>query len=90
MPKINFTSALHRFFPDLTEQECKGGTIREVLIEIEKKYPGISDYILNEEGGLRKHVNIFVGEKMIEDRQYLSDPLAEGSEVLIFQALSGG
>lgn len=90
MPKINFTSALSRFFPGLKEEICEGDTVKEVITEIESRYPGIQDFILNEEGQLRKHVNIFVGEKMIEDREALSDELSRNAEVLIFQALSGG
>ncbi|MCI4671279.1 MAG: MoaD/ThiS family protein [Bacteroidia bacterium] len=90
MPRIHFTSALSRFFPGLAEESCKGLTVREVVDEIEIKYPGIKDFILDEEGKLRKHVNIFVGEKVIHDRDKLSDSLSTDSEVLIFQALSGG
>ena len=50
----------------------------------------MQDYLLEEDGSLRKHVNIFVRDEMMTDRNTLSDILTEGDEVLIFQALSGG
>jgi len=90
MPKINFTTALQRFFPNLMAEKLEGKTIQEILDNLEQKYPTITDYLIDEEGKLRKHINIFVGEKMIKDRNGLSDQVAENEEVLIFQALSGG
>lgn len=90
MAKIKFTAALKRFFPDLEEIEVNGNTVREVLQQTEIKYPGISEYLLDERGAVRKHMNIFVKGELIEDRQTLQDKLGEEDEILIFQALSGG
>ncbi len=90
MAKIKFTTALERFFPSLKETSVTGSTVREVLKEIESKYPGISDYLLEEDGSLRRHVNIFLDQDMIRDRRSLSDEVSSDQEILIFQALSGG
>ncbi len=90
MAKVKFTSALTRFFPDLSEMDIQGNTIQEVVVNVEKKVPGIADYILEEDGSLRKHVNIFLGEDLIKDRTALTDTVATHDEILIYQALSGG
>lgn len=90
MIKVKFTSALKQFFPDLRSQEFEGTSIREIITSIEAIYPGMQNYLLEEDGSLRKHVNIFVRDEMMKDRDTLSDTLTEGDEVLIFQALSGG
>lgn len=90
MTKVRFTSALTRFFPDLTEVDIQATTVREAILNIEKKYPGIMNYLLEDSGQLRKHVNIFRGEELISDRKSLNDPLSPDDELLIFQALSGG
>lgn len=90
MATIKFTAALERFFPSLTALSVSGTSVREVLLEVEKQFPGLQDYLLEEDGSLRKHVNIFLGERMIEDRKQLSDAVIEGKEILVFQALSGG
>ena len=90
MIKVKFTSALKQFFPDLRSQEFEGTSIRGIITSIEAIYPGMQNYLLEEDGSLRKHVNIFVRDEMMKDRDTLSDTLTEGDEVLIFQALSGG
>lgn len=90
MARIKFTAALTRFFPDLTEMEIQGTTVNEALLNVEKKYPGILNYIVEDNGRLRKHVNIFLGEELIKDRQTMQDKIAPKDELLIFQALSGG
>lgn len=90
MQTIKCTGALRRFFPDLKDHAVKGETVGDAIAQFEKLYPGISDYLLDEQGHLRKHVNIFVGGQLIQDRTGLKDKLEEGTEILIFQALSGG
>ncbi|MDE3214421.1 MAG: MoaD/ThiS family protein [Bacteroidota bacterium] len=90
MVKIKFTYALKRFFPDLREIPAKGTTLRELFDEMEASYPKVRSYLMDEQGNLRKHVNVFIDGKMIEDRAGLSDPFTTHSEVYIMQALSGG
>ena len=90
MPTIRFTTALKRFFPSLSAQEVPGGTVAEVLEEVESRYPGIKDYVLDEQGRLRQHVNIFLSGELIEDKETLQDKVGDKDEVYVFQALSGG
>ena len=90
MPKVNFTSALKRFYPDLGSQTTSGNTVAEVLDELESRFPGLKDYLLDERGKLRQHVNIYIGDQLVQDEETLADSVAESDEILIFQALSGG
>ena len=57
---------------------------------MERIAPGFAFYVCDELGRLRRHVNIFVEDVSIGDRQRLSDPVAPTSRVFIMQALSGG
>ena len=90
MAKVKFTSALNRFFPQLTEMEIEGNTVKDALLVVEKKYPGMMNYLVEEDGSLRQHVNIFLGDSLIKDREKLNDVIHDEDEILIFQALSGG
>jgi molybdopterin converting factor small subunit len=90
MPKVKFTSALKRFFPTLEEVEVDANTVFELLAELEQKHPGLSSYLVDETGHLRQHVNVFVKDELIRDREKLSDSVQKNDVVLIFQALSGG
>ena len=90
MAKVKFTSALNRFFPNLKEMEVQGNTVNHIIAAINKEIPGLNTYLLDDDGSLRKHVNIFVKDELIQDRAKLSDAVHEKDEVLIYQALSGG
>ena len=90
MARVKFTSALNRFFPDLTEMEVTGDSVNSILEGVGEKVPGLSDYLLEEDGSLRKHVNIFIKNELIRDRKKLSDQVDDQDEILIYQALSGG
>ena len=90
MSKVRFTSHLQRFFPNISEVEVEGETVAELLLELEKKFPGLRAYIVDQKGVLRQHVNIFVREELVLDRKTLSDPIEKDDSVYILQALSGG
>jgi molybdopterin synthase sulfur carrier subunit len=90
MPTVKFTYALKRFFPKLKDTPASGNSLQEVFKEIEINYPGLVSYVLDERGSLRRHVNIFIDGKMINDRNKLSDSFSSNSEIYIMQALSGG
>lgn len=90
MATVHFTSALNRFYPDLQPTEVIAGTVSEVLNELNDRYAGIQDYLVSEDGSLRKHVNVFIGGEIVKDRKNLSDFVKSGDKVHIIQALSGG
>ena len=90
MPTIKFTYALKKFFPKLKDTPAVGKTLAEIFKEIETNYPGLRSYVLDERGSLRRHVNIFIDGKMINDRNRLTDAFSASSEIYIMQALSGG
>ena len=91
MQTVKFTQALKRFYPKLADLEMEVETIEEVINELDRQYQGLKSYIVDDQGVLRQHVNIFVNGKMIEDREGLSDSITEENcEIFIMQALSGG
>lgn len=89
MARIRFTGNLARHRP-APELEAEGGTLREVLDAALGRDDLLKGYILDEQGRLRKHVNVFVDGAMVEDRRHLSDAVRPGAEIYVLQALSGG
>lgn len=90
MPSVTLTRHLRRFFPTLEDGDVPGRTVRELLDALERRHPGFASYVLDETGRLRRHVNVFIGEEPIRDREHLRDALAPTDKVCILQALSGG
>ena len=90
MPHVKFTPHLRRFFPALANEDFAGTTVREVIADAERRHPGLTSYLLDDTGRLRRHVNVFVGVEPIADRTSLSDTVKPDDTVSILQALSGG
>jgi hypothetical protein len=91
MPAVKFTTHLEKFFPGVTKGvSVEGRTVAEVVAALDRQFPGLAAYLVDESGRLRKHVNIFIDEDLILDRQTLADEIPDGSRVYVFQALSGG
>ena len=78
----------------LTREEevvaAEGGTISEVLTSLEKSYPGLAERICDEQGNIRRFVNIFLND---EDIRFLEDKntaVRDGDEISIVPAIAGG
>lgn len=65
-------------------------TLRDALDELWKEYPGIRDRVITEEGRLREHINIFVGNENVRYTGDFGTRLAPGAEISILAAVSGG
>jgi molybdopterin synthase sulfur carrier subunit len=66
------------------------GTVREALTALGSSYPGVVERVLTEQGDVREHVNLFVGEENIRFLDGLATPVAEGETITIVPAVSGG
>jgi molybdopterin synthase sulfur carrier subunit len=67
--------------------QAQGRTVGEVLADLDRQYPGIRFRMIDEQDRMRPHVRFFVNERQTFD---LAQLLADGDELLIVQALSGG
>ncbi len=86
------TRHLYRFFPALENRTIRvpAGSVADILRSIDAMAPGFTDYVLDDRGALRRHVNLSINDTMVIDRKTLSDRVPEDGTVYIFQALSGG
>lgn len=89
MPRVTFTRQLERFVT-APATEVEAGTVREALECVFASNPKLRGYVLDDQGRLRKHVNIFIGSNLIADREGLSDAIESNVEIHVMQALSGG
>ena len=84
---VRIPTPLRSYTADRTVVEAHGGTVAEALDDLDRQFPGIRFRMVDEQGRLRKHMKIWVGEDAVRE---LSTPLQESDEVTIMQALSGG
>ena len=65
-------------------------TVAEALARVAAKWPAVTDRVLTEQGELRRHVNVFVGEESIRFLDGLSTRVDDGATIMIVPAVSGG
>ena len=89
MPRVEFAPALTRHVA-CEPQEVDASTLRDALAMAFQAAPRMRDYVLDEQGAVRKHVAVFVNARLIADRARLDVPLAPADKVMVIQALTGG
>jgi molybdopterin synthase sulfur carrier subunit len=65
-------------------------TVSAALEMLWKAHPGLRDRIVDEQGALRQHINIFVGDEAIRFAEGLGTAVPANAEILIVPAVSGG
>ncbi len=70
--------------------QVEGDTVHAALHAYFAVHPSVRSYILDEQGAIRRHVAVFAGGTQIADPATLSDPVTDGTEIYVMQALSGG
>jgi molybdopterin synthase sulfur carrier subunit len=87
---VRVPTPLQRLTKGQGEVQCEGQTISELLSDLERRYPGVRERICDEQGKLRRFVNVFVNEEDIRFLQGDQTALKEGDEVSIIPAIAGG
>lgn len=89
MPHVTFTANLQRHVdaPSLT---VPAATVAQALNAVFQRHPALKGYVLDEHGALRKHMIVFIDGEQIVDREQLTDPVVDETQIYVMQALSGG
>ena len=87
---VRIPTPLQRLTNGQGEVPCHGSTVTELLDDLEKRHPGVKERICDEQGKLRRFVNIFVNEEDIRFLQGDQTAIKDGDEVSIIPAIAGG
>jgi molybdopterin synthase sulfur carrier subunit len=71
------------------EVSASGNTLADVIEDLEKRHPGIRDRLLDEKG-VRRFVNIYIGEEDVRFLEGLKTTLKAGDQISIVPAIAGG
>ena len=85
--RVRIASPLRSYTAQALMVEAQGTTLDEVLLDLDRRYPGLRFRIVDEQSHLRKHMRVFVNDEMARD---LTAPVTALDELTIVQALSGG
>ena len=84
---VRIPTPLRSYTGERARVEADGATVDEVLVDLDRQFPGMRFRVVDEHGRLRQHMKVFVGEDAVRD---LDSPVPDGAEVTLMQALSGG
>lgn len=84
---VHIPSPLRSYTAGKSEVPASGRTIAEVMLDLDRIYPGIRFRMIDEQDEVRPHMRIFLNKEQIDD---LGAAVSERDEIHILQALSGG
>ena len=89
---FHIPGALREFTAGRSKIAIEGSpaTLADALSALWTLYPGVRDRIVTEQGQVREHINIFIGDENVRYTGGLASPVPPGSEISIVPAVSGG
>ena len=90
MPVIRFPNVMKFYVDNQSEFKVSGATVNEILDHVVRQYPSVKFHLLDAEGNLRRHFNIFVNGIHIRDLNGLDTLLKEDDKVILMASAAGG
>ncbi|MGH2785682.1 MAG: MoaD/ThiS family protein [Actinomycetota bacterium] len=87
---VKIPTPLRRVTAGASSVEGSGANVRELIEDLERQFPGMRERLCDENGAIRRFVNVFVGDEDIRFLDGIDTPLAEGAQVSIIPAVAGG
>ena len=87
---VRIPTILRTYTEGASEVSTEGGTLGEVLENLDASYPGIKARILDDQGAIRRFVNVYVGNDDVRFLEALDTSTPEGVQVSVIPAVAGG
>ena len=88
--KVRIPTPLRKLTNNEELVEVSAGTIAGAIAELESRFPSIKERLLDENGAVRRFVNVYVNEEDIRFLQNQDTPVKNGDEISIIPAIAGG
>jgi molybdopterin synthase sulfur carrier subunit len=88
--KVRIPTPLRKLTNEQELVEVSAGTIGGAIAELQSKFPGIKERLVDDAGQVRRFVNVYVNEEDIRFLQNNETPIKDGDEVSIIPAIAGG
>jgi sulfur-carrier protein len=85
--RVRIAALLHSYTGGMKVVEVEASTVGEAIAVLDRRFPGFAFRIVDEQGQIRPHMNIFLGEEKVRD---VATPISGTTEIYIVGALSGG
>ena len=88
--RVVIPTPLRKFTAGAEAVEVEAGTLKEVLDKVDSKHPGFRASVCDDNGSLRRFINVYINGEDVRFLDNLSTPIGDGAEVAIVPAISGG
>jgi molybdopterin synthase sulfur carrier subunit len=88
--KVRIPTPLRKITGGSDEVTAEGGTVAEIIDDLEKNYPGLRERICEADGKLRRFVNLYLNDEDIRFKNNLETEIADSDELSIIPAIAGG
>ncbi len=90
MPTVRFPAVMKYYVNNQAEFSVSASTAGELIEKIVEQYPSIRFHLVDGDGNLRRHFNIFVNGTHIRDLEGMETPLEEQDQVILMASAAGG
>jgi molybdopterin converting factor small subunit len=87
---VRIPTILRTYTKGESEVKASGATLREVIADLEANFTGIAARVLDDNGKLRRFVNVYVGDEDVRFADGLDTATPDGAQVSIIPAVAGG
>lgn len=88
--KVRIPTPLRKLTNNEELVEVNASTVAEAIAELQSRFPGIKERLLDDSGAVRRFVNVYVNEEDIRFLQNQQTPIKSGDEISIVPAIAGG
>ena len=88
--KVRIPTPLRKLTNNEELVEVNAATVGSAILELQTRFPGIKERLVDESGEVRRFVNVYVNEEDIRFLQNQQTPLKDGDEISIIPAIAGG
>jgi molybdopterin synthase sulfur carrier subunit len=87
---VRIPTILRTYTDGESEVSAEGATLTEVLDDLDARYPGVKGRIVDEDGKLRRFVNVYVGNDDVRFLDDLRTATPDGTQISVIPAVAGG
>ena len=90
MPTLTLPALMKYYVNDLSEVQITGSTVSQAINDLTSQYPAIKPHIIDNQGRLRRHVNLFVNKENINNLNGLDTSIEESDIIILMPSITGG
>ena len=87
--QVSIPTILRSYTDGANRVEAEGGTLRDLIADLDQRHPGISERLI-ENGELRRFVNVYLNDEDVRFTGGLTTPVSDGDAVTVLPAVAGG